>query len=151
MPRPGDTAAPAGPPQGPPGPPAGRRPPAPSAGATSPTAPPASAGGPDEATAEEEALAAHLEELRGQLLSTPPEVVVANHAYGLFELAALHLSSRPPGFDQARLAIAALGALVEGLAGRLGQAEQSLVDALAQIRLAYVQIQAGGAPEAPAG
>jgi hypothetical protein len=98
---------------------------------------------------EEEALAAHLEELRGQLLSTPPEVVVANHAYGLFELAALHLSSLPPGFDQARLAIDALGALVEGLAGRLGQAEQSLVDALAQIRLAYVQIQAGGAAEEP--
>ena len=150
MPRPGDAAAPSPSPPDPSGPTAGRRPPAPAARATAPSAPPASAGGPDEVTAEEEAaLAAHLEELRGQLLSTPPEVVVANHAYGLFELAALHLSSRPPGFDQARLAIDALGALVEGLAGRLGQAEQSLVDALAQIRLAYVQIQAGGAPEAP--
>jgi hypothetical protein len=91
---------------------------------------------------DEAALAARLEELRHQLVSTPAEVVVANHAYGLFELAAIHLSQRPTRLDQARLAIDALGALVEGLAGRLGQAELSLVDALAQIRLAYVQIQA---------
>ena len=70
---------------------------------------------------------------------------MANHAYGLFELAAMHLSQAPPGFVQARLAIDALGALVEGLAGRLGEAEPSLVDALAQIRLAFVQIQATGA------
>ena len=91
---------------------------------------------------DQEALAAHLEELRGQLLATPVEVVVANHAYGLFELAAIHLSERPPALGQARLAIDALGAIVEGLAGRLGDAEPSLVDALAQIRMAFVQIQA---------
>ena len=67
---------------------------------------------------------------------------MANHAYGLFELAAIHLSQRPVGLVQARLAVDALGALVEGLSGRLGEAEASLVDALAQIRLAYVQILA---------
>lgn len=99
--------------------------------------------------ADEEALAAHLEELRGQLLATPVEVVVANHAYGLFELAAIHLSERPPALDRARLAIDALGALVEGLQGRLGQAEPSLVDALAQIRLAFVQIQASSDDPGP--
>lgn len=110
-------------------------------------APPAGAAAPGEASAEtDEALAAHLEELRGQLLATPVEVVVANHAYGLFELAAIHLSERPPALDQARLAIDALGTLVEGLQGRLGQAEPSLVDALAQIRLAFVQIQASSEP-----
>lgn len=100
------------------------------------------------ATDEEAELAARLEELRGQLLGTPVEVVVANHAYGLFELAAIHLSQQPASVDQARLAIDALGALVEGLAGRLGEAEPSLIDALAQIRLAFVQIQAAqsGAP-----
>jgi len=99
-------------------------------------APPAGDGG------DEEALAAHLDELRHQLLSTPVEIVVANHAYGLFELAAIHLSQRPADLIQGRLAIDALATLVEGLAGRLGEAEASLVDALAQIRLAYVQIQA---------
>jgi len=88
----------------------------------------------------------HLDELRRHLVDTPADVVVANHAYGLFELAAIHLSERPPRMDQARLAVDALGALVDGLAGRLGPAEPSLRDALAQIRLAYVQI--GGTSDA---
>jgi len=83
-----------------------------------------------------------LDEIRQQLLDAPVEVVIANHAYGLFELAALHLSAQPPELDKARLAVDALGALVEGLSGRLGNVEQPLMDALAQIRLAYVQISA---------
>ena len=56
-------------------------------------------------------------------VATPAEVVVANHAYGLFELAAIHLSQQPPDLDQARLAVDALAAVVGGLAGRLGEAE----------------------------
>jgi hypothetical protein len=85
---------------------------------------------------------ADLDEVREQLLAAPVEVVVANHAYGLFELAALHLSAQPPNLEKARLAVDALGAMVEGLEGRLGNVEQALTDALAQIRLAYVQISA---------
>lgn len=87
-----------------------------------------------------EQIAEHLDDLRRQLLSTPAEVVVANHAYGLFELAAIHLSQKPPNLDDARLAIDAMAAVVEGLSGRLGAPERSLLDALAQIRLAFVQI-----------
>jgi hypothetical protein len=95
----------------------------------------------DDLTPEErDELAARLDELRSQLVSTPAEVVVANHAYGLFELAAIHLSQQPPNLDQARLAVDALGAIIGALAGRLGEAEPSLNDALAQIRLTYVQI-----------
>ncbi|HLM95346.1 MAG TPA: hypothetical protein VK283_03475 [Acidimicrobiales bacterium] len=95
----------------------------------------------DELGPEEQAeLASRLDELRHQLLSAPAEVVVANHVYGLFELAAIHLSQRPPGLAPARLAVDAMAALVEGLQGRLGEAERSLQDALAQIRLAFVQI-----------
>ena len=60
-------------------------------------------------------------ELREQLARTPAEVVIANHAFGLFELAALHLSLQPPQLDQARLAIDALAALVDGLGDRLGE------------------------------
>jgi Domain of unknown function (DUF1844) len=97
---------------------------------------PGVSGEPNEAAPSE----AELDEVRKQLLEAPVEVVVANHAYGLFELAALHLSSQPPDLDKARLSVDALGALVEGLAGRLGHVEQALTDALAQIRLAYVQI-----------
>jgi hypothetical protein len=86
-----------------------------------------------------------MEELRRQIVDTPAEVVVANHVYGLFELAALHLSEQPVNREQARLAVDAMAALVEGLAGRLGDAEPPLRDALAQIRLAYVQL--GARPE----
>jgi hypothetical protein len=94
-------------------------------------------------------LASQLEDLRRQLVATPAEVVVANHAYGLFELAAIHLGEHPPNLDAARLAVDALGALVEGLAGRLGEAEGPLTEALAQVRLAYVQI--GAAADAGSG
>jgi hypothetical protein len=89
-----------------------------------------------------------MEELRDQLARTPAEVVVANHAFGLFELAALHLSLQPPQLDQARLAIDALAALVDGLGSRLGDAGAQLSDGLSQLRMAFVQIhaaqQAGG-------
>jgi hypothetical protein len=81
-----------------------------------------------------------LDEVRRQLLAAPVEVVVGNHAYGLFELAALHLSRQPPGLEEARLAVDALAVLVEGLEGRLGEPEAALREALTQIRLAYVQI-----------
>src|SRR6516165_4267436 len=109
--------------------------------------PPPSGGGPDQPGDEE--LQAQLTELRDQLARTPAEVVVANHAFGLFELAALHLSLDPPQLDQARLAIDALGALVEGLGDRLGDHGQELLAGLSQLRMAYVQIQgAQGSPPA---
>ncbi|HEY3943400.1 MAG TPA: hypothetical protein VGL60_13080 [Acidimicrobiales bacterium] len=84
----------------------------------------------------------YAEELRRQLADTPAEVVVGNHCYGLFELAAVYLSSTPPQLAEARLAIDALGHLVDGLGPRLGDAAGTLGDALAQIRLAYVQVDA---------
>ena len=91
-----------------------------------------------------------LDEIRRQLVEAPVEVVIANHAYGLFELAALHLSAQPPGLEQARLAVDALGVLIEGLSARLGQGEPQLKEALAQIRLAYVQISGMADAEQPA-
>jgi hypothetical protein len=105
-------------------------------------------------------MAERLAELRDQLARTPAEVVIANHAYGLFELAALHLSLEPPQLDQARVAIDALGYLVEGLSNRLGAHTEELSSGLAQLRMAFVQIhgavqagaQAPGSPaEPPAG
>ena len=138
---PSGAAPPQGAPGGPPGP---GRPPGPGA-PTGAAHRPGPGGEADDAE-----LLEHLEELRNQLVATPVEVVIANHAYGLFELAAIHLSERQADVEQARLAIDALGALVEGLAGRLGEPEVSLVDALAQIRLAFVQISAAQGPEASA-
>lgn len=86
-------------------------------------------------------LEAKMAELRRQLAEAPAEVVIANHCFGLFELAALHLSLQPPKLPEAQLAIDALGAVIEGLAGRLGDEEQQLREGLAQLRVAYVQIK----------
>jgi hypothetical protein len=83
-----------------------------------------------------------MDEMRARLAEAPAEVVVANHAYGLFQLGALHLSLERPQLEQARLAIDALACLVEGLGPRLGEAAEDLKAGLAQLRLAYVQVQA---------
>ena len=91
----------------------------------------------------DEELQGRMEQLREQLAHTPAELVVANHCYGLFELAALHLSLQPPQLGEASLAIDALGLLVEGLAGRLGDQEQQIREALGQLRMAFVQIKSG--------
>ena len=79
--------------------------------------------------------------MRAQLAKTPAEVVVANHCYGLFELAAIYLSQTPPMLFQARLAIDGLGFLLDGLRGRLGEAEPSLLESLSQLRLAFVRLE----------
>ena len=84
-----------------------------------------------------------LRQLREQLAATPVADIVANHAIGLWELAVLHLSpseGEVPDLEQAQLAIDAMGALVEGLGGRLGRHEEPLREALAQLRLAYVEM-----------
>jgi hypothetical protein len=80
--------------------------------------------------------------MRRELANAPVEVVIANHCYGLFELAAVYLSQSPPLLPQARLAIDALASLVGGLKGRLGEADDHLKDGLSQLQLAYVQIDA---------
>ena len=104
----------------------------------------------DEELTEEE-MGARLAELREQLARTPAAAVIANHAYGVFELAALHLSLDPPQLEEAQLAIDALGALVTGLQGRLGEAEHHLQDGLAQLRMAYVQLKAAQQANQPEG
>jgi len=83
-----------------------------------------------------------LQALQARLLDTPVEVIIANHAYGLFELASAHLAAKPPRLDSARVAIDALGGLVDAAGDRLAAHAPELADALAQIRLAWVQISA---------
>jgi hypothetical protein len=89
-----------------------------------------------------EEMAGQMAEVRQQLLQVPASRVVANHAMGLYELAAIHLSNQPPNLGEARVAIDGMGAIVETLEGRLGEDESVLRDALAQLRLAFVQLQA---------
>ncbi len=83
---------------------------------------------------------AELDAMREQLARAPAELVIANHAMGLWELAALHLSQKPPQLSQAKLAIDGLTFLLDGLRGRLGDDEKSLRDGLAEIQMAFVQI-----------
>lgn len=144
--------------------PDGERPvgrPAPDGGAGGPNGPRRPTGNPpgqaqmppDMDEMDEAALAEQVAAMRAELAESPVEVVVANHCYGLFELAAVYLSQQPPLLSQARLAIDALGCLVTGLEGRLGDAEDQLKDGLSQLRLAYVQIdgaQRAGAEAASA-
>jgi hypothetical protein len=106
-----------------------------------PSPPPGGTAPPDEAEPLSAEAQAEIDAMRQQLANSPAEVVVANHCYGLFELAAVYLSQTPPMLFQARLAIDGLGALLDGLKGRLGEAEPSLLDALSQLRLAFVQLE----------
>ena len=106
----------------------------------------------DEELSEDERrqLEEHLAEMQRQLLDTPARAVIANHAIGLFQLATLHLSVPSPDLDEARLAIDAMAAIVEGLGQRLGaEEERALTDALHQARLGFVETsRPTGAPEA---
>ena len=81
-----------------------------------------------------------LAEARARLAETPANVVVADHVVGLYELAAIHLGANPPRFDDARLAIDALAAIVDSLGDRLGDDYSTFKDALANIRLVYVKL-----------
>jgi hypothetical protein len=94
-----------------------------------------------EERARAEEMAAEMDQVRRQLASVPAAVVVSNHVMGLYELAAIHLSQEPPNFAEAQVAIDAMGAVVEGMPGRLGENEPTLKDALGQLRLAFVQLR----------
>jgi hypothetical protein len=82
-----------------------------------------------------------MSEARSRLAEVPAEVVITNHVMGLYELAAIHLSASPPDLHQAVLAIDAVACLVDGLGDRLGEDARTMQDALANIRLAFVQIK----------
>ena len=84
---------------------------------------------------------AAIDEARRRVAEAPAEVVVTNHVMGLYELAAIHLSADQPNLVSAALAIDAVGCLVEGLGDRLGPDAQAMRDALANIRMAFVEIK----------
>jgi hypothetical protein len=95
-------------------------------------------------------LEAELAAMQAELAETPAAVIVANHAVGLFQLAAIHLNQRPPNLPEGRLAIDAMGALVDGVGERLGDQGPALQEALNQLRMAFVQLsEAGDEGDAP--
>lgn len=88
-------------------------------------------------------------QLREQLAGTPAAAVVANHCYGLFELAALHLSLQPPQLSEAQVAIDALSGMISALGDRLGEHRANLDEGLGQLKLAFVQIRAAATASSP--
>ncbi len=92
-----------------------------------------------------------MREMLARLAATPVEMIVAQFAVQLQEIAVLHLGiagERSESLGQAALAIDALGTLVEGLAERLAPNDEPLRQVLSQLRLAFVEVTnelAGGA------
>ena len=95
---------------------------------------------PEERAAAEQAVVEMIE-TRERLASVPAADVIANHAMGLYELAAIHLSKPEPAFAEAALAIDALRAITNSLGDRLGEAAPVLQQAMNQIQMAFVNIK----------
>jgi hypothetical protein len=96
--------------------------------------------------------------LREQLAAMSAADFVTELAAHLLNMATIRLGLPPErhgeftDLDQARLLIDALGGLLDGAAGHLGQTEAQLRDALAQLRLAWVELAGrGGGGAAPGG
>jgi len=109
-----------------------------------------------EQRAQAEAMAQEMAEAQQRLAETPAGLVVANHVMGLYELAAIHLGQEPPHFDEGKIAIDAMTAVIEVLGPRLEEAEPTLRDALSQIQMAFVELKrraesGDGGAGAPAG
>jgi hypothetical protein len=94
-----------------------------------------------EERAQAEAFIAEMADAQRRIAATPADALVANHAAGLYDLAAIKLSDAPPQIEEAHLAIDALAALLDGVGDRLGEHAQPLRDALQTIQVAWVQIR----------
>ena len=88
-------------------------------------------------------------EAQRQVLAAPAAVVVANHAMGLFQLAALHLKQNQPDLAAAQLAIDSMAGLLDAVGDRLGEDGETLLEALTEAQRAYV-VRSSAAGEEPA-
>lgn len=98
----------------------------------------------DRARAEE--MIARMAEVQRQLLSVPAAQIIVNHIMGLYELAAVHLDQPEPDFEEARIAIDAMGAMLEVTQARLGDAGTEMREALTVLQTFYVR-RSSDAPE----
>jgi hypothetical protein len=79
-------------------------------------------------------------QLQQELLNADPATIVANHAYGLFELAGLYLGATPPRLNDASLAIDAFAGMLSAIEDRLGDVGEPLQDGLRQLQAAFIQV-----------
>jgi hypothetical protein len=98
-----------------------------------------------------------MREMLTRLAETPVEAIVTQFAVELQEITVLHLglsAERPESLAQASIALDAMGAMVDALGDRLGPNAEPLRQAVAALRLGYVEVssevgQAGETPPAP--
>jgi hypothetical protein len=89
-----------------------------------------------------------LEEMREQLASVSAGDVIAEAGLSLVALAYIRLGVPPEQHERyrdleaARLLIDALGGMLAAVEGRVGAAEPGLRDALARLRMTYVEVAA---------
>lgn len=94
-----------------------------------------------EERAQAEAMVAEMAEAQARIAGIPGDGLVAQHAIGLYELAAIKLNASPPQLDDARLAIDALAAIVDAVGDRLGEHVTTLREALTVLQAAWVQVR----------
>jgi hypothetical protein len=95
-----------------------------------------------------------MREMLTRLAETPVEAIVTQFAVELQEIAVLHLglaSERPESLGQATMAIDAMGGLVDSLGDRLGPNAEPLRQAVAALRLGFVEVsgQVGNPADTP--
>jgi hypothetical protein len=98
-----------------------------------------------------EAMIREMAQVQQQIAETPAAQLVANHAMGLYELAAIKLSQEPPHYADAQLAIDALAAVLDAARDRLGADANTLRQGLSQLQLAFVELRRRDESPAEAG
>jgi hypothetical protein len=83
------------------------------------------------------------------LRDTPVEMILGNHLFVLFQVAALRLAEVPPDLAGAQLVIDTVAAMVSATGERLGEYADLYRNALAELQQAYVRAKSG-ASESPA-
>lgn len=73
------------------------------------------------------------------LRSTPVEMILGNHLFVLFQVAALRLGETPPNLDAAQLVIDTVAAMISAAGERLGEHAELYRSALAEVQQAYVR------------
>jgi hypothetical protein len=105
------------------------------------------AGGPSlddlspEERAQAEAMIKEMAQVQQQIAQTPASQLIANHAMGMYELAAIKLSTEPPSFAEAQLAIDAMAAVLDAVGKRLGDDLMPLRQGLDNLQLAFVELK----------
>jgi len=84
-----------------------------------------------------------MREMLARLAATPVEAIVTQFAVELQEITVLHLglaSERPESLASAAMALDAMAALVDALGDRLGPNAEPLRQAVAALRLGFVEV-----------